>query len=90
MAYLLVEDPEFREGRLSAYTDVLSREELVGLVEFYRSPVGQKALVKIPEITRERGAVVQKIVQRYQPEFNEQVREILKPEDAGSGDGTSD
>lgn len=70
-------DPEFRKTRLTAYTEVFSREELLGLVEFYRSPVGQKALVKMPEITRARAATVQEVMKRYQPQFNEAVGRIM-------------
>jgi len=79
----IIEDPEFARGRLSVYTEVFSRDELVALVEFYRSPVGQKALVKMPEITRDRAATVQEVLKRYQPKFNERVKEIMS--DTGPG-----
>ena len=40
------------------YSDVFTEDEIQGIIDFYKSPIGQKMLEKQPELT---GATMQKM-----------------------------
>ena len=54
------------------YSEVLSMEELQGLVSFYESPIGQKFIAKQPELTTATMKKMQAVMQELIPEIQKQ------------------
>lgn len=54
---------------VDVYVDVFSEEELKELVEFYKSPLGQKLIVKMPQLMQESMGLAQKQMQSIIPKI---------------------
>ena len=54
---------------VDVYVDVFSEEELEELVEFYKSPLGQKLIVKMPQLMQESMGLAQKQMQSIIPKI---------------------
>ncbi len=60
-----------KEDYISAYADTFSEEDLHGLIEFYKSPVGQKLIDKSPELTKKMMAIGQAQTLKLLPKIKE-------------------
>ena len=58
---------DMSEFLVTTYVDVFSEEELLGLVEFYQSELGQKVLEKQPELMQKSMAWAQQRIDEYMP-----------------------
>lgn len=54
---------------VDVYVDVFSEEELEELVAFYKSPLGQKLIVKMPQLMQESMGLAQKQMQSIIPKI---------------------
>ena len=79
MVYIMkfATDPEFKTKSIEAYNKNFTEDEIMQLVEFYQSSIGQKSLERIPAITGEVMAFSQKLAQRHVGIFQEALAEIL-------------
>jgi hypothetical protein len=64
----------FAGGTLDAemvrlYAETFSESELRQLIAFYKTPIGQKALQKMPELQQKGMAIGQKLAQDHMPEL---------------------
>jgi hypothetical protein len=72
---------ELEKDLVPLYTRAFTEQELVRLLEFYRSPVGRKALKTMPELFTAGARVVAQRVQGHLPELQKRIeaeRERLK------------
>lgn len=60
------------------YSEVLSLEELRGLVAFYESPVGRKFIAKQPELTAAAMRQMQTLLRDILPQIQQEVEKTLK------------
>jgi len=66
------------------YRQSFTEEELRGLITFYRTPVGRKALEKLPELTRRGMEIGLETAEQHQAELEQKIRErIAQLESAG-------
>ena len=67
------------------YADTFTEEELKGLLDFYRSPVGQSFSRKQPELMQKSMEISQKMMMKIMPEIQKLVEELeRKAKDAGA------
>ena len=60
------------EPRLvEVYVDIYSEDELRGLIEFYRSPLGQRFIEKTPEIRKANAQVTLELMRELLPKLRE-------------------
>lgn len=55
---------------LPIYSSAFSQDEVDGLIQFYRSPVGQRFATKQPEIAQRSGLAAQQLMTRVAPRIN--------------------
>ncbi|MEM7251207.1 MAG: DUF2059 domain-containing protein [Pseudomonadota bacterium] len=67
---------ELREEFIAAYMDVFSEEELRGLLDFYRTPVGQAYLSKRGQLMGVGVEIARRRVQNIMPELDELHRNL--------------
>jgi uncharacterized protein len=60
------------------YAEVLTEEELQGLINFYKSDVGRKYVQKMPEITRRMMQVNQARTQEIQAKLQERIKASIE------------
>ena len=79
MVYMenLARDEELMEKTIAIYKKNFSDEEINGLIKFYKTPLGQKTLQKLPTITGEVTIISQQIAQRHIGSFQKSLAEIL-------------
>ena len=70
---------EFADAYAKAYTE----DELKGLTEFYRSPLGQKLLEKSPKLMEESMMIPQKHIQAIAPQVQEIMMKMAQEMSAG-------
>jgi len=63
---------------IKIYMAAFSEQELREMAAFYRSPVGQKALAKLPEVTKQGADVGIKIAQEHMGELQEMIAAAKK------------
>ena len=75
---------QLKNDYISAYSEAFSEEDLKGLVDFYKSPLGQVLVDKTPELTTKLMEISQKKVQQLMPQMkeisNQMMDEIKKKE----------
>jgi uncharacterized protein len=59
-----------------AYGDNFTEEDLQAMLAFYKSPVGQKVLIKMPEIMRSSMEIVQESMKDIMPRLQEVQKEL--------------
>jgi hypothetical protein len=64
-----------KDEMLDLYVESFTEDELLELAEFYRSPVGQKAVQVMPELMRRGSEVGSRRVQEHLPELERMIRE---------------
>lgn len=60
----------------SVYADIMTEEELKGLIEFYKSPVGQAFLAKQPQLTARTMQITQSRMMSVMPKIQQMAREM--------------
>lgn len=63
---------------VTTYAAVFTQEELQGLLEFYRSPVGKKLVEKTPELARKSMELQQKNFATLWPKIDQAIKEYLR------------
>ena len=66
--------PEFVE----IYSETFTDEEIKGLTEFYKTPLGQKLVEKMPEISAKAGLLIQKRMPAIMADLQKSVAESLQ------------
>ncbi|MEO0453796.1 MAG: DUF2059 domain-containing protein [Verrucomicrobiota bacterium] len=79
-------EPEF----VGLYTNVFSQEELKGLVDFYRSPLGDKILTKMPQLLQQTAQLTQSRAQALSPDIQRITEEFLLKSTAKPDESTSE
>ncbi|MDZ4200415.1 MAG: DUF2059 domain-containing protein [Kiritimatiellia bacterium] len=69
---------KMRSLYVDLYTDVFSEEEIRGLTQFYRSPLGQKMLDKMPELIEKAMLKTQAIVMEKMPELQQRMQKSVE------------
>lgn len=70
-------DPDLKKEMMALYEKEFTGEELEGLVAFYRTPLGQKALKKLPALSQQGGKLGEKFALKHQAGFREQLTRIM-------------
>jgi uncharacterized protein len=65
------------------YAEVLSLEELEGLIAFYESPIGRKFIKKQPELTSATMQKMQGLMQELMPEIQKEVEKAVTEKKPG-------
>lgn len=71
---------DFEPGFIEIYTKHFTRDEMLKIAEFQRSPVGQKSIEKMPIIFEESGRLGQRIVQEKLPSLRQALEEAHQQE----------
>ncbi len=71
-------DPDLKSAMMALYEKEFTLEELKGLVAFYRTPLGQKALSKLPALTQSGAKLGEKFAIKHQAGFKEQMTRIMQ------------
>lgn len=67
-----------RDPLIDVYLKVYSTQELAELRDFYRSPLGQKMIAKLPEVMRESMKVGQEVMQDLIPQIEAKVKALVE------------
>ena len=67
-----------RDDYISVYAQTFSEEDLKGLADFYKSPLGQKLVDKTPELTTKLMEISQKKVQQLMPQMKEMSNQMME------------
>jgi uncharacterized protein len=73
---------EFEKQILDLYANAFSEEELRGLIDFYKSPLGAKALEQMPALMRQGMAVGERLAQKHAGELQEMLAKAKKEREA--------
>ena len=76
----LFDDPAWREEQMRMYARHFTRDEVRGLIVFYSSELGRKAVSLMPQLTAEAGAASQKRVAEALPRFQQELQQRLRDE----------
>lgn len=74
---------EFVRQILELYVQAFSEEELRGLTQFYKSPLGAKALEKMPMLMRQGMALGERLGQQHAAELQEMLAKAKKEREGG-------
>lgn len=74
-------EPDFSQ----LYSKEFSDPELIEITHFYESPVGKKALQKMPELVAEGAAIGQRRMMSHQSELRDMLAKELPPEGKPGG-----
>jgi hypothetical protein len=64
-----------KDDMINVYADVFTQEELAGLINFYRSPLGQALVEKGPELSKRTIAVSQSHAQSLMPRIQQMMED---------------
>jgi uncharacterized protein len=67
-----------KPGMVQLYAEAFTEPEIRELVTFYRTPVGQKTVIQMPELFQKGAALGQKAVQDHLPELQEAIEKKMK------------
>ena len=71
-------DPDLKKEMAGIYEEKFTKDELKHLVAFYKSPLGQKSLQVLPEMTNAGGNLGKKYAEKYSENFKENLTRIMK------------
>jgi len=72
---------KLKDDYINVYTEVFAKEELRELINFYKSPIGQKYVEKTPEVTRKIMLLSQKHSSELMPKIQKMIEEIIGKQD---------
>lgn len=78
-----------KDDYIGIYSDTFTADELRGIIEFYKSPVGQKFVEKMPELQRRSMELSQKQTLELMPKIQSKSQEVMQKVRAASGDAPS-
>ena len=67
-----------KPGVIQLYGEAFTEPELRELIAFYKTPLGQKTVTKMPELFQKGAALGQKAVQDHLPELKEAIEKKMK------------
>lgn len=73
----VMSDPALKTGAAKFYKDSFSDEELEELLAFYQTPLGRKALTRLPRILEDSRTLGQELAEKHAPAFQDQLTDIL-------------
>jgi len=80
-------DPEIKKRTIELYEESFSEAEILELINFYQTPLGQKLLTETPLITGKSMKMGMEIAQKYAPEFQQNIGKIIeKYQDGGAAE----
>ncbi len=68
---------QVRDMYVDTYVEVFTEKELKELVDFYKSPLGQKMLAKMPELLETSMRKSQEMLQNHMPEFQKKLEKSI-------------
>ena len=68
---------KLKDDYVAAYADTFTDEDLQGLVNFYKSPVGQKLVTKTPDLTTKIMDISQKRMKEILPQMQEESAKMM-------------
>ena len=71
-------DPDLKKEMAGIYEEKFNKDELKKLITFYKSPLGQKSLQILPEMTNAGGKLGKKYAEKYSENFKENLTRIMK------------
>ena len=71
-------DPDLKKEMAGIYEEKFNKDELKKLITFYKSPLGQKSLQILPEMTHAGGKMGKKYAEKYSENFKENLTRIMK------------
>ena len=71
-------DPDLKKEMAGIYEEKFNKDELNKLIAFYKSPLGQKSLQVLPEMTNAGGNLGKKYAEKYSENFKENLTRIMK------------
>ena len=71
-------DPDLKKEMAGIYEEKFNKDELKKLITFYKSPLGQKSLQLLPEMTNAGSRLGKKYAEKYSADFKEQLTRIMK------------
>ena len=74
----IASDPDFKKELAHIYEEKFTTNELKELVEFYKSPIGQKSLQLLPEMVNAASKLGEKYANKHASGFKEQLTPIMK------------
>jgi hypothetical protein len=74
-------EPDF----IRMYADAFSEQEIRGLVAFYRTPLGERVIQTLPEITAASQRIVMERLQTVLPELMQRMMEVMQEQEQKSG-----
>jgi len=69
---------KMKDDYVNIYMKVYSEDEINEINKFYKSPVGQKMVKKMPELTKESMALTRKSLQRILPKIKQMTDEMAE------------
>jgi hypothetical protein len=63
---------------MKVYGDVFSEEEITGIVAFYKTPMGQTMLAKMPQLMSKSMEISQRRLADLMPEIQRQMQEVMQ------------
>jgi len=78
-----------KQDYIQIYSEVYTEQELRDLAVFYKSPVGQKFIEKMPEVQQKSMEVMQKRIMPLLQKMREQARSAATPPPAAPAPATS-
>jgi len=67
---------KLKEDFIDIYVDVFTKEELEGVIAFYKTPVGQKFIKKQPELMQRRLAKIDKQMTTIMPKIQRAIQDM--------------
>lgn len=74
-------EPDF----IRMYTDLYTEEEIRGMIAFYGTPLGQRMIETLPELSAASQGIVQQRLQTAMPQLIERLMEVMEQEQQKSG-----
>ena len=71
-------DSDLKKEMAGIYEEKFNKDELKKLITFYKSPLGQKSLQVLPEMTHAGGNLGKKYAEKYSENFKENLTRIMK------------
>ncbi len=67
---------KIKENIIDIYVDVFTKEELEGIIAFYKTPVGQKLIKKQPELMQKSMQIAQKQLTTIMPKVQKAIKDM--------------
>ncbi|WP_420129374.1 DUF2059 domain-containing protein [Longimicrobium sp.] len=72
---------ELQPDMARMYADLYTEEEIRGMIAFYRTPLGQRMIETLPELTAESQRIVQERLQAVMPVLVQRITEVLEAQE---------